>query len=79
MGPKAEWGQHAMHVVRVANPSMTNPISWRVMSPRNDCFAVFPSEGMLAPGQTVHLYFTVRPLGSLMTAGMEQIDSMRQR
>ena len=77
LGPKAEHGQHSMHVTRLTNPSLTNPISWRAVCSRTDAFSCFPSEGMLGPGQTIHLYFTVRPLGSLMASSAHIVDTER--
>ena len=77
LGPKAEKGAHCMHTLRFSNPSHTNPITWRILTSRSDCFAVHPAEGTLSPGQTVHVYFTVRALGSYLSLCLENATTQR--
>jgi hypothetical protein len=42
LGPKAEFGQHSMHVTRLSNPSLTNPIAWKIFCSRNDALTCTP-------------------------------------
>ena len=78
LGPSIETSHHTWHIVRFSNPDYVRPISFRIFVQRPDCFTVFPSEGFLMPGQTCHIVFGVRLLGSLLSEAFEALNVQRE-
>lgn len=64
---------HSWHIAKLINPSYFQPITYRVLIQRPDFFSVFPSEGILLPGQVTLLYFSVKNFGSSVACTDETI------
>lgn len=52
--------KHSWHVVQCFNASSDHPIVFDVSIQRPDCFAVYPSQGYLDPGQSMAILFSVQ-------------------
>jgi hypothetical protein len=78
LGPHMETSHHSWHIVRFSNPDYVRPIMFRIFVQRQDCFTVFPSEGLLKPGQTCHIVLGVRLLGSLLSEAFEALNVQRE-
>ena len=68
---------HSWHLANVCNPDYDRPIVWRILVQRSDCFAVFPSEGYLLPGESKVVTFGVKPLGSILAHAKQQVNIHR--
>ena len=74
----SETALHSWHLVRFCNPDFDRPLVWRVSIQRQDCFCVYPSEGLLTPGESSVVVFGVRALGSLLSHGTQQLNAHRE-
>ena len=68
---------HTWHVCRLHNPDFCRPMVFRVGIQRPDCFTVYPSEGLIAPGESVFITFGVRTLGSALAYAFEGLNALR--
>ncbi|KAL9183382.1 hypothetical protein ACHAXT_005169 [Thalassiosira profunda] len=73
LGPGFETSHHSWHVVRLTNPDFVLPIAFRTYL-QSDNFTIYPSEGYLRPGETVHLVLGVRAKGALVHDAFERFD-----
>ena len=78
LGPHQEVTQHSWHVVRLTNPDYARPITFRIFVQRSDCFAAYPSQGYLEPGETVHVFLGVRLLGGLIGRAFDSLNVQRE-
>jgi len=76
--PHLQIAQHSWHICRLQNPDFTRPITYKVWIQRPDCFAVFPAEGFIQPGETKYIYFCVKPKGSLLVMCLDEVDLKRE-
>lgn len=68
---------HSWHIVELRNPHLYRPILYQFGVQRPDCFAVYPSEGLIEAGSFVHVTIGVTPLGSALAFSMEGLDILR--
>ena len=78
LGPNFETSHHSWHIIRLTNPEYILPITFRAYIQCPEIFTVYPSEGYLKPGETIHLVLGVRMKGSLMNEAFENIDVERE-
>eukprot|EP00804_Cyclotella_cryptica_P001618 CCRYP_014943-RA/>CCRYP_014943-RA protein AED:0.27 eAED:0.27 QI:197/1/1/1/1/1/3/0/1278 len=78
LGAKFETSHHSWHIVRLTNPDYVRPIAFRAYIQCRDAFTVFPSQGYLKGGETIHLVLGVRTKGSLLNEALEAIDVERE-
>ena len=78
LGACHETAQHTWHVIRLSNPDFALPITFRVYTQRKDCFAAYPAEGYLLPGETCHVTLGIRALGSLLAHAFDDTDTKRE-
>lgn len=78
LGPHHESARHSWHIVRFTNPDFCKPLTFRIFAQRQECFTAYPSEGFLEPGETCHVIFGVRLLGSLVTEAYEALNVQRE-
>ena len=78
LGPNFETSYHSWHIIRLTNPDYVRPITFRAYIQCPDAFTVFPSQGYLKGGETIHLVLGVRMKGSLLNEALEAIDVMRE-
>ena len=78
LGPHHESARHSWHIVRFTNPDFCKPLTFRIFIQRQECFTAYPSEGFLEPGETCHVTFGVRLLGSLVTEAYEALNVQRE-
>jgi hypothetical protein len=69
---------HSWHLAKLCNPDHHCPIVWRISIQRTDCFTVFPSEGLLQPGETKVVVFGVKPFGSMLAYATHQLNVHRE-
>jgi hypothetical protein len=77
LGTRFETAHHSWHIIRLTNPEYVRPITYRCYIQCPEAFTVFPSQGYLKAGETVHLFLGVRMRGSLLNEGFEAIDVER--
>ena len=78
LGPHHETTRHTWHIVCLTNPDYVRPITFRVFVQRPDCFTVYPAQGYIEPGETVHLVLGVRLLGGLANEAFESMNVQRE-
>ena len=79
LGPRYETSHHSWHVIRLTNPDYVKPIAFRAYIQCPNAFTIFPSQGYLKGGETVHLVLGVRTYGSLLNEAFEAVDVEREQ
>ena len=69
---------HSWHMVHFSNPDYNRPLVWRISIQRPDCFTVYPSEGILRPGESKVIVFGVKTLASLLSHATQQLNAHRE-
>jgi len=78
LGANLELTQHSWHIVKFSNPDYVRPITFRILVQRRDCFAVYPSEGFLDPGESCYIFLSIKLLGGLISQATEALNVQRE-
>jgi hypothetical protein len=68
---------HSWHILELRNPDFTRPILYQFGAQRPGCFAVYPSEGIIEAGTSIHVTVSITPLGSAQAYATEGLDILR--
>ena len=68
---------HSWHTIELRNPDRFRPILYQFGVQRPECFTVYPSEGLIEAGGSVHVTIGVTPFGSALAYAMEGLDIHR--
>jgi hypothetical protein len=72
-----ETAHHSWHIIELTNPDWNRPILYEFVVQRPDCFTIYPSQGLIEPGQKAFAAVGVRPLGSALAHAFETLNVRR--
>jgi hypothetical protein len=73
-----ETSHHSWHICRLSNPDFYRPLVFQTGIQRPECFAVYPSEGYIEPGESIFLTVGIRPLGSALAYAFDALNVQRE-